>query len=71
MSSRVQSVLFDRKYWSGSKARTWLKNHNLTPIKRVHKTEAKLRYRIRNPKQFSGIRTKTVSKHIQLLVGFP
>ena len=48
----IQAVLFEISDWSTNDARKWLKNHNITPIKNVHKTnhDHYLRYRIKNTK---------------------
>jgi len=46
----IQAVLFGISDWSTNDARKWLKNHNVTPIKNVHKTANFLRYRIKAPK---------------------
>ena len=47
--SKVQSILFDKDFFTTKEARKWLKNNNFKPIKRVHKTKNYLRYRIRYP----------------------
>ena len=44
----IQAVLFGISDWSTSEARKMLKNHNITPIKNVHKTTNFLRYRIKH-----------------------
>ena len=46
----IQAVLFGISDWSTNDARKWLKNHNINPIKNVHKTTNFLRYRIKNTK---------------------
>lgn len=68
--SRVESVHFEKDYWTTTSARQWLKNHKLKPIKRVDKTGRYLRYRVREPKRFSRIRTIKTGKHLNLLIGF-
>lgn len=49
MSSKIQAVLFDNKKFNTTSARKKLKEMKLKPIKRVHKTENFLRYRIVEP----------------------
>ena len=46
---RVQSVLFDNKLFDATSARSFLKTYHMYPIKRVHKTENYLRYRLEDP----------------------
>ena len=48
--NNIQACLFDISDCSTNDARKWLKNHNITPIKNVHKTDHYLRYRIKTPK---------------------
>ena len=45
----IQAVLFDKSTWATTDARKFLKNHKLSPIKRVHITDNYLRYRINEP----------------------
>ena len=49
-NTRIQAILFEKDKFTTDKARKFLKKHNYIPIKRVHKTENYLRYRIRRPK---------------------
>ena len=46
MTSKIQAVLFDNKKFNTKTARKKLTEMKLKPIKRVHKTEKFLRYRI-------------------------
>lgn len=71
-SSDIHSVLFDINNWDTLEARKWLKNHNLKPIKNVHKTEHFLRYRIKDPSIFTHFITKTIDhgKGIKIIIGF-
>lgn len=68
--SETQSVLFDNEKWNTIKAMRWLKNHNIKPLKRVHKTEDKLRYRVNDPSNYSRFRTKKLGGGIELVLGF-
>ena len=65
----IQAVLFGISEWSTNDARKWLKNHNITPIKNVHKTNF-LRYRIKAPKyDLFHYRIKTIqTKHLIKLI---
>jgi hypothetical protein len=77
--SEIHSIVFipNRKNpWTTTKARKWLKKHNLTPLKRVHKiTSSKtgiihLRYRIRDPKLYKRFITKKTKEGINIIIGF-
>lgn len=70
MSSEIHSVLFDKKKWTTAKARRWLTVHQLKPIKRVHKTEHNLRYRIINPDEFKKFSTKKTKEGIIIVIGY-
>ncbi len=66
----LHSVVFLKdKGWNSNKAREWLKKHDYKPIKRVHKTENTLRYRLRPPK-FKRYITKKIKNGINLVIGF-
>lgn len=47
--SNLQAVLFDKNYWTKSKASSWLADHKYKPIKPVHVTNNYLRYRLKHP----------------------
>ena len=48
----IQNVIFDKKIWTTSKCRIWLKKHGFKPIKRVDVTDNYYRYRIKHPIEF-------------------
>lgn len=50
-NTRIQAILFEKDKFTSTQARKFLKKHDYKPIKRVHKTENYLRYRIRRPKK--------------------
>ena len=59
----LQACLFDINDWSTDEARKFLKIHNITPSKKVHKTKTFLRYRILQPNYNKYIyRIKTIQK---------
>ena len=68
MSSNIQAVLFDRYKWTAIEARNWLKSNHYTPIKRVHKTDNNLRYRLKNPTRNSKYITKHLHGGITLII---
>jgi len=69
-SSDIQSVIFDKKYYSCYTARKWLKKKNLKPIKRVDKTNKYLRYRINSPNKYKSFTTKSTNDNLKLIIGF-
>lgn len=64
----IQAVLFDTDNYTSSKARKWLKDHNFEPIKRVHKTENYLRYRIVEPNDKDIYRIKRINKYLKFII---
>lgn len=64
----VHAVLFDNGIYTADKAREWLKEHNYVPIKRVHKTENYLRYRLITPKKDASYYTVNTKKGIKLVI---
>lgn len=68
--SEIQSVLFDINKYDTKKTRKWLKSAKLVPIKRVHKTDENLRYRIRDPSNYKRFRTKKVDEGVKFILGF-
>ena len=59
----LQACLFDINDWSTDEARKFLKIHDITPIKKVHKTKSFLRYRILQPNYNKYVyRIKTIQK---------
>lgn len=52
MTSKVQSVRFDRAKWSEGDAQRWLGSHGYRPIKAVDVTRHQLRYRITPPSRY-------------------
>jgi hypothetical protein len=68
--SHTQAILFDRNYWTDSKAKTWLRNHNYSPIKPVHTTNNYLRYRLTEPSNHIRYRTIVLGNRIKAVVGY-
>ena len=60
----AQAVLFQKNEWTTENARKWLKEHNIIPLKRVHKTDQFLRYRIKIPNYKKHYyRIKTINRY--------
>lgn len=66
--SEIQSILFDKNKYDATKARKWLKRNKYKPIKRVHKTEKYLRYRIKQPNSKYQYRTISFGKDIKAVI---
>jgi len=70
-TSDIQSVVFERKYWSPEKARRWLNEHGYHPIKDVDMSHPKqYRYRLVDPRRFHHFISKDEPGHIMLVIGF-
>ena len=65
----IQSVLFNKKYFTKEESKNWLVRHKLNPIKPVHETKNNYRYRLLDPKMFKYFRTRKISLGIDLVIG--
>jgi len=63
----LQSVVFDSNYWTSKQALKFLKKHNIKPLKRVHKINNNLRYRINEPNARYKYITKKLNDGISLV----
>ena len=69
----VQACLFSINDWTTDNARKWLQEHNIIPLKRVHKTEQFLRYIIKIPdykKHYYRIKTITQYPLIKFIMEY-
>lgn len=64
----LQAILFDNNYYNSDKARKWLKKNGYKPIKRVHKTENYLRYRLKKPNKKKKYRTIKLGYKIKAII---
>lgn len=73
--SEIQSVVFLGRRMNVMQQHTWLRKHNLIPMKKVHvvggEHHVSHRWRIRDPKKFSRFITKKITPDIDLVIGFP
>lgn len=69
-STKIQAILFSKKYYDKNYAKKWIKKHKIKPIK-IHETERYIRFRIREPKRFikTSFRIKPIKKGIKLIIG--
>lgn len=56
--------------WTSTKLRAWLRNAELQPLKRVHRSGTELRYRIEEPERFTRFTTKVLPGGIHLVLGW-
>jgi arsenate reductase-like glutaredoxin family protein len=63
----IQAILFNINSWDTKKAREWLKKHGYNPIKRVHKTQQFLRYRLIEPTSNVKYRVKEIGQGIKYI----
>jgi hypothetical protein len=64
----IQSILFDKNYWSKEKSKKWLNRKKLKPIKKPHETIRFIRYRIREPKDYYDFKFVNLTKTIKVIV---
>lgn len=64
----IQAILFPIDKWTSDDARRWLSKSGHTPIKRVHKTDNYLRYRISEPDRKSSYTSKHLNNGIILIL---
>lgn len=67
--TEVQAVLFDKKKWTTTQARTWIAKHDYKAIKRVDITKNLLRYRLKSPKKYKRFSIKSSTKGIKFVIG--
>ena len=67
MTTKVQSVLFDKNKWSRQKASSWIKKNDFK-IMKVDITDKFYRYRQFHPKTKDKFRTKIVGKGIKFII---
>lgn len=65
----IQAVLFDKTKYTEEEAMQFLRHHKLRPIKPVHITEHKLRYRLALP-HFQHYITKRAQEGVEYVIGF-
>ncbi|HXS59230.1 MAG TPA: hypothetical protein VN703_00260 [Candidatus Sulfopaludibacter sp.] len=68
--SQIQSIIFNKDYWTKSEARKWLLTHFFLPIKKVHETKNYYRYRIKDPNKFNYFITRRLKNNMELVIGF-
>lgn len=67
--SDIQSIEFDKYFWTKNQAEEWLKNHKIIPMKVAHITKNYIRYRIEEP-NYRYYRVKDIGDGILLTLGF-
>jgi|SRR5579859_417077 len=67
--SSIQSVLFDRQYYTKDDALQWIAEHDMVPID-VKSTKRYIHVGIHDPSMYQRIRTKNTGKGIKFHIGF-
>ena len=67
----IQSILFDKNFWTIKQAIMWLESNGYVH-KKVHETDKFYRFRQLSP-SYDTYRyiTKKIPNHIELIVGYP
>ena len=70
--SKIQSIIFKKRYWNTERAKRWLREHNFEGLK-VDETQNYLRFRQEDPSEFGigSYRTINLTKSIKAVVGIP
>lgn len=68
--SRIESVLFDTRYWDKSRAKEWLYDHDMHPIKPLEVTRRFIHARLKVPGEFERLRIKHTTRGIEFVIGF-
>jgi len=69
--TKVQSILFDKNYWSIRNIVDFLYDHNFHPIKNMHITGKYYRVRIRPPLKSKSYRTKKIEDGLKFIIEIP
>jgi hypothetical protein len=62
----IQSILFNKLYYTKREAINWINNHNFYPIK-FHETDNFYRFRMLAPKKGARYRVKKITKGIEFI----
>jgi hypothetical protein len=69
--SNIQSVLFNKYYFTENEAKKWLNKYHEYPIKDVHETKHYYRYRLREPNNFKYFRIiNSHDPNVKFVIGF-
>ena len=72
-TSEVQSIMFDGRYFSKTKANNWLKHYGFEKVGSFHDSDDWLCARINSPAKYSHFITKPLAKDhdvIRFIIGF-
>ena len=74
--SEIQAIMFSKNInefgfkWTTQKAKQWLRDHNIYPIKSARETPNYYRFRINDPKKYNSFITKKTNLGIDFIIGF-
>jgi len=72
MSTQIQSLIFDKTYYSKISSGRWIRSHNFKPIKKVHETKTSWRYRLIEPDYNNfDYRIKILTSGIKAIIAIP
>jgi hypothetical protein len=66
-AKNIQSVHFNKKYWTKSSSNKWLESKNIKPIKSAHVTENEIQYRVQDPAAWKEYYTVRLKNHINII----
>lgn len=68
----IQAILLSKKRFSRGQAEEWIYTHNFHPIKEVHETQHKWRFRLEVPnEQKYKYRTFHINPFIEYIIEYP
>jgi hypothetical protein len=71
MPSQVQSIIFNKNFYSTNQAKAWLKKHKfIADFKEPHKTANFIRFRQFNPSVGLRYITKKASPGIEFIIAY-
>lgn len=69
MTSEVQSVVFNKRYWTESRAIEWLLSAGFKAGK-VDITDTQIRFRQTSPAKYKRFTTKKIKPSVSLILGW-
>ena len=66
--TKVQAIIFDKKFWTVKRAKQWLNDHNYEPLKPVDITKNFYRFRITWPTNRYNYRIITFGDGIKAII---
>jgi hypothetical protein len=64
----IQSIIFDKKYFTPLMVKKWLKKYKITPLKQIHEIKNSYRVRIHNPLKNCRYYTKRIRPGVNMVL---